>query len=161
MSARSAAPQPFEWTARAMSGNDLDTVARVEREIYDFPWSRGNFADSIAAGYDCWVFERERVFIGYAIVMWIPDEAHLLNLSVAAEHQGRGYGRAMLEWLCANTRGRGARALMLEVRPSNRTARALYDSMRFRQVGVRKRYYPAHGLTREDALVLVKDLDDE
>jgi len=140
---------------------DLDAVMRIEREVYPFPWTPGNFGDSLKAGYDAWVFESARELIGYAVVMWIPDEAHLLNLSVAGALQGRGYGRAMLRWLCADAAGRGARAVMLEVRPSNERARALYASMGFAQIGVRRRYYPAEGDGREDALVLRRLLVDE
>lgn len=140
---------------------DLDAVMRIEREIYPFPWTAGNFGDSLKAGYDAWVFESARELIGYAVIMWIPDEAHLLNLSVAAPLQGRGYGRAMLRWLCTDAAARGARAMMLEVRPSNEKARALYASTGFAQIGVRKRYYPGEGDSREDALVLRRMLVDE
>lgn len=140
---------------------DLDAVMRIEREIYPYPWTAGNFGDSLKAGYDAWVFESARELIGYAVIMWIPDEVHLLNLSVAAPLQGRGYGRAMLRWLCADAAARGARAMMLEVRPSNETARALYASIGFAQIGVRRRYYPAQGDAREDALVLRRRLVDE
>jgi len=149
------------WRARPMHRSDLDAVMRIELEIYPFPWTPGNFGDSLKAGYDAWVFESARELIGYAVLMWIPDEAHLLNISVAQPLQGRGYGRAMLAWLCEEARRRGARAMMLEVRPSNVAARALYASMEFAQIGLRKRYYPAQGDTREDALVLRRMLVDE
>jgi ribosomal-protein-alanine N-acetyltransferase len=156
----SAANLP-RWRVRPMIPADLATVMRIENQVYPFPWSAGNFSDSLKAGYDAWIFETARETIGYAILMWAPDEVHLLNISVAAESQGRGYGRAMLEWLCGDARGRGARALMLEVRPSNEHACALYRSMRFERIGVRKGYYPAHAGAREDALVLRKALTDE
>lgn len=146
---------------RRMNTGDLDTVAAIESDVYEFPWSRGNFADAIQAGYDGWVFEAQSVIIGYAIVMWLPDEVHLLNVSVVRSAQGRGYGRALMHWLMANVAGRGAPAMMLEVRPSNTVARSLYDSLAFRQIGVRRRYYPAALATREDALVLRRMFVDE
>lgn len=161
MSAEPSAASAPRWRVRPMHRADLDAVMRIEREVYPFPWTPGNFGDSLKAGYDAWVFESARELIGYAVVMWIPDEAHLLNLSVAGALQGRGYGRAMLRWLCADAAGRGARAVMLEVRPSNERARALYASMGFAQIGVRRRYYPAEGDAREDALVLRRLLVDE
>ena len=151
--------------ARAMRREDLDAVAAIEQQVYPFPWSRGNFADSLASGYDAWVFEggdgTGPVLLGYAVVMWIPDEAHLLNLSVAASAQGRGLGRAMLDWLMRDAARRGSRGMMLEVRPSNARAIALYRSSGFAQIGVRKRYYPAADGAREDALVLFTRLLDE
>ncbi|MGD9946807.1 MAG: ribosomal protein S18-alanine N-acetyltransferase [Burkholderiaceae bacterium] len=169
--------QPFDSGARALSARgltlgvrpvraeDLDAVAAIEQAIYPFPWSRGNFADSLRAGYDAWLFESTSQdgvrAVGYAIVMWLPDEVHLLNLSVAADVQGRGFGRAMLQWLMADARRRGAPGMLLEVRPSNQRAIALYHSLGFRQIGVRKRYYPSWNHSREDAWVLRREFDDE
>ena len=147
-------PHAHAWRVRPMRAEDLDRVHANERAVYAFPWSRGNFADSLSAGYDAWVFENADGMVGYAIVMWLPDEVHLLNISVDASRQGRGYGRAMLRWLYRNAAGRGARSILLEVRPSNLPARSLYLSEGFEQIGVRRRYYPAPGDAREDALVL-------
>jgi len=144
---------------RPMRRRDLDAVAAIERSIYPFPWTRGNFADSLLAGHDAWVFEIEvedaPELIGYAVVMWLPDEAHLLNLSVAGPMQGRGYGREMLHWLLRDASARGARGMLLEVRPSNAPALALYRSTGFESIGVRRGYYPAEN-GREDAQVLFK-----
>jgi len=88
--------------------------------------------------------------------MWIPDEVHLLNLSVPARLQGRGIGRTVLEWLCGNAVARGARGMLLEVRPSNLPALHLYESSGFARIGVRRRYYPAAEGSREDAWVLFR-----
>lgn len=153
-------PSPI-FDVRRMLGSDLIEVARIERAIYDFPWTQGNFSDALQAGYDGWVFVRNEQLIGYAVVMWLPDEVHLLNVSVAAALQGQGFGRAIMRWLMANVSGRGTPAMMLEVRPSNQVARALYESLEFRQIGLRRRYYPALGNTREDALVLLRRFNHE
>ena len=82
------------------------------------------------------------------------DEAHLLNLTVAPEHQGRGWGGDMLrECLRLAAGDLQANAMLLEVRPSNAAALALYQRAGFRSVGRRRGYYPA-AAGREDALVL-------
>ncbi len=158
------APGP-SLRVRGMRAADLDAVTAIEQAVYPFPWTRGNFADSLKAGYDAWVFETtERMppeVAGYAVVMWIPDEVHLLNLSVAGALQGRGLGRAMLDWLMRDAGRRGARGMMLEVRPSNDRAIALYRGAGFGQIGLRKRYYPAADGAREDAWVLFRNLADE
>ncbi|MEK9721440.1 MAG: ribosomal protein S18-alanine N-acetyltransferase [Quisquiliibacterium sp.] len=133
---------------------DLDTVIQVENAVYRFPWSIGNFRDSLKAEHDAWVVEIDGRLTGYAVLMWLPEEVHLLNLTVSAECQRRGLGRALLGWLIQNTRERGGCSMMLEVRPSNQGARDLYRSFRFVQIGLRKRYYPAPAGAREDALVL-------
>lgn len=137
-----------------MGGADLDRVAAIEQRVYPFPWSRGNFADSLNAGYDAWAFERGDELIGYAIVMWLPDEVHLLNLSVDADHQGKGIGSAMLDWLMADAARRGAASMLLEVRPSNVRAIGLYERKSFMRIGIRRRYYPSFNNTREDAIVM-------
>ena len=143
-----------------MQLDDIDAVVAIERAVYPFPWTAGNFADSVAAGYDAWLFGPRTALIGYAVMMWLPDDVHLLNLSVAAARQRQGWGARMLAWLCSNSALRGAGSMLLEVRPSNVPARRLYDRFGFQQVGVRKRYYPAEGGSREDALVLRKALGD-
>jgi ribosomal-protein-alanine N-acetyltransferase len=67
----------------------------------------------------------------------------------------------MLAWLSACARGRGARGMLLEVRPSNRRALALYESYGFEHIGLRKRYYPSFENRREDACVMFRKFDDE
>lgn len=157
--ARRAGPLPGMWS-RPLTKYDLPHVVAIEQDIYEFPWTAGNFADSMIAGYDCWLFEDEHGELrGYAIVMWIPDEVHLLNLSMARRWQGSGIGRAALAWLCADVRARGAQGMLLEVRPSNLPARTLYESTGFARIGVRRRYYPAAQGAREDAWVLFKRFD--
>lgn len=148
----SALPRP-EPHIRPLAERDLDPVVAIEREIYEFPWSLGNFRDSLAAGYSCWACHGADGLVGYAVMMIGAGEAHLLNLSVAAPCQRRGYGRQLLEHLMGVARSYGARVLFLEVRPSNTAGRALYAAYGFEQVGIRREYYPARG-GREDALLL-------
>ncbi|HMA87471.1 MAG TPA: ribosomal protein S18-alanine N-acetyltransferase [Burkholderiales bacterium] len=132
---------------------DLAEVAAAESEIYTHPWSRGNFADSLRARYQCYTLRRGADLVGYFVLMVAAGEAHLLNLSVAAAHQRRGHGSALLADLMRLARELGARTLFLEVRPSNLGAQALYRRFGFRRIGLRRGYYPAQG-GREDALVL-------
>jgi len=136
-----------------MSASDLDAVLSIENVIYTHPWTLGNFADSLSTGNDCRVLEWSGVMAGYAVLMSAAGEAHLLNLSIAASWQGRGLGRALLHHMIDAARASGAGKIFLEVRASNAAARALYAKSDFREIGVRRGYYPAHG-GREDAVVL-------
>ncbi|MPZ44168.1 MAG: ribosomal-protein-alanine N-acetyltransferase [Betaproteobacteria bacterium] len=136
---------------------DLDRVCEIEQRIYPFPWSRGNFADSLIARYHGTVMACESTLMGYAILTAAAGEAHLLNLSIDAPWQGHGHGRALLLNQIDLARGQGARLLLLEVRPSNTVARALYRDTGFEQITVRRGYYPDHG-GREDALLLALPL---
>ena len=137
---------------RPMAEADLPAVIAIENAVYAFPWTQGNFRDSLAAGYSCWIYLRDDSLIGYGVLMPGPDEAHLLNLSIAADCQGQGYGGLLLLRLCDIARAGGARRIFLEVRPSNPAGLRLYARHGFRQVGFRRGYYPAPG-GREDALI--------
>ncbi|MGP1676948.1 MAG: ribosomal protein S18-alanine N-acetyltransferase [Burkholderiales bacterium] len=138
---------------RKMAEADLPAVMAIENAIYAFPWTPGNFRDSLAAGYHCWIYVRDGETIGYAVLMHASDEAHLLNLSIVAGRQRRGYGSLLLQRVCALARERGACRLFLEVRPSNAAALRLYQRHGFRRIGLRRGYYPAPA-GREDALIL-------
>jgi ribosomal-protein-alanine N-acetyltransferase len=135
-----------------MSAADFPAVMAIETRIYAFPWTQGNFRDSLAAGYNCWVYLRDGELIGYAVLMHASDQAHLLNLSIAANCQRQGCGGLLLQGVCALARGNGARLLFLEVRPSNAAALRLYERHGFQRIGLRRDYYPAPA-GREDALI--------
>jgi ribosomal-protein-alanine N-acetyltransferase len=132
---------------------DLGEVLAIENAIYSHPWTRGNFADSLRAGYQCRTWRGGGELIGYFILLVAAGEAHLLNLSIASAQQRRGHGGLLLNEAMRLAREGGAQQLFLEVRPSNSGGKALYQRYGFRQVAVRPGYYPAHE-GREDALVL-------
>lgn len=140
-----------------MRAQDVPQVVAVENTIYAFPWTAGNFSDSLQAGYTVTLLLNQRnVLLGYFVLMCAVDEMHLLNLSVAQQHQGQGYGTQLLQHIFETSHTVGKQRILLEVRPSNPRAVALYIRSGFTQIGVRKGYYPAHASTREDALVMEK-----
>ena len=104
---------------RPMQKDDLDTIVAIEQVIFPYPWTRGNFMDSLNAGHSCWVMQQDETIVGYAIVMMVLDEAHLLNISVAQAMQGRGLGRLLLEHVMQIGRQYGGLNMFLVVRPSN------------------------------------------
>jgi [ribosomal protein S18]-alanine N-acetyltransferase len=138
---------------------DIDEILDIEFRVYDFPWSRGNFAESMSSGYACWVCRVGGELVGYLVFMMVVDDAHLLNIGVAEKWQGKGFGARLLHHAMLNAGQSGALTLMLEVRPSNAAALALYRNFGFRQIGVRRAYYPAIK-GREDALVLSHPLGE-
>ncbi len=142
-----------------LSHGDIDEMLAVEQRVYAFPWTRGNFVDSIAAGYSVWGCRVAGELIGYFVVMSAVDEAHLLNLSVSEKRQGGGLGAHLLRHAMRAARRAGASVLLLEVRPSNTKALALYQNFGFQQIGVRRGYYAAEA-GREDALVLQHILEE-
>lgn len=142
---------------RAMREADLDAVMAIEQRAYPFPWTRGIFRDCLAAAYPAWVLHAQGLLIGYGVLSLAADEAHVLNVCVAPEWQGRGHGRRLLRSLVGYARDNGAARVFLEVRPSNPHAIALYHAEGFNEIGRRPRYYPAHD-GREDALVMAMEL---
>ena len=138
---------------RPMSYEDLATVMRIEPTIYSHPWTLGNFNDSLNAGHSAWVMERAGELVGYALMMMVLDEAHLLNISVAASFQGQGLGRRLLAQMIDISRRHQAANMFLEVRVSNTPAITLYESMGFCEMGIRRNYYPTKQ-GREDAVLM-------
>lgn len=142
---------------RPMTEADLDAVLAAEAELHPFPWTRGNFTDSLKAGHGLWLATEDERMVAYAVTTQVLDEAHLLNISVLAPGQRQGRGARVMEYLFAHARERGAQRMFLEVRTGNAPALALYRRCGFAQIGRRKGYYPAHA-GREDAIVMARDL---
>jgi len=138
---------------RPMRASDIDRIMEIEPVIYTHPWTRGNFEDSMRVGYSCWVIDCGGVVTGYGVLMIGVREAHLLNLSIAPEWQRRGLGRTLLEHFVRIGRDSDAQQMFLEVRPSNTSARRMYADYGFRDISVRRGYYPAAG-GREDAILM-------
>jgi ribosomal-protein-alanine N-acetyltransferase len=150
----SAVVRPEEERFEPMLASDLNEVAQIERDAYRFPWTLGNFQDSLRAGYCAWTLRApSREIVAYSVVMIALEEAHLLNLSVARAHQRIGYGWRMLDWMAQRSRDHGAHTMLLEVRPSNPAALRLYERYGFQRIGARRGYYPAER-GREDAIVM-------
>jgi ribosomal-protein-alanine N-acetyltransferase len=138
---------------RKMQPSDLNCLILIEREIFLFPWSLGNFADSIKAGYICHVLEQADTLIGYGIMMMSPEEAHILTLGIAARWQKKGWGKKLLQHFILYAKDVNAKSMLLDVRESNHGAAQLYHQMGFQHIATRKGYYPAM-CGREDALVM-------
>ncbi len=138
---------------RAIRDGDIGAVATIEKDVYAFPWSPGNFRDSLLSGYQCWGCWAENQLIGYAIIMVAVEEAHLLNFAIARAWQGRGAGAKFLGFVVEESLRIGCEMLYLEVRPTNVIGRRLYERFGFKQLGLRRDYYPAVS-GREDALFL-------
>ena len=136
-----------------MEAGDLDRVVENETRSYAFPWTRGVFGDCLKSRHECWVAVRERDVIGHGVLSIGANEAHLLNVCVRRDQQGQGLGRQIVVHMLDRAAQRGATVVYLEVRPSNRVAAALYASLGFHEIGLRKDYYPAE-MGSEDARVL-------
>ena len=147
-------PARFEPLALAR----LDALLDVEQHAHPHPWTRGNFIDAMASGYQIQLLMGDEQILGYFVGMQGVDEVHLLNLTVTPAFQRQGWARVLLDALALWAHGQGAQWLWLEVRVSNLRARHIYEANGFRRVGERKRYYPSTTPEREDAVVMSRAL---
>lgn len=138
---------------RDMLWEDVDAVLALEQQVHAHPWTRGMFNDSLANGYICKVYEAACEIVGYAVLMPALDEVHLLDIGIASAWQRKGLGEKLLGEMLALAREVKFRRVILEVRPSNAAANALYRKAGFSEIGVRRGYYPAES-GREDAIVM-------
>ncbi|MBV7481902.1 tRNA (adenosine(37)-N6)-threonylcarbamoyltransferase complex dimerization subunit type 1 TsaB [Bordetella sp. BOR01] len=153
-----AAPAWTQPVLVPMAESDLDEVAALEGAVQAFPWTRGNFADALASGYEARVMRQDGQLMGFCVAMLAPDVAHLLVIAVARLRQRQGLGGLLIDWCEQCARQRGLPAILLEVRPSNHAALAFYERQGFQRIGMRRGYYPAGKGQREDALVMQKTL---
>lgn len=138
----------------------LESVLHIEARAYDHPWTRTHFLDALASGYEAQMLVRDGAVLGYYVAMQGVGEAHLLNITVAPEHQGQGHARTLMAALKRWAMQVAAQRIWLEVRVSNTRAIRLYEGLGFERVNVRKDYYPGLGPAREDALVMYRPLDE-
>lgn len=144
---------------RPMLAVDLDHVASIEQSVQSFPWTRGNFEDGLNAGYGAWVLWLDGRIVGFCMVMFAPDVAHLLVIAVSPARQKQGVGASLLRHCEHEARARGLPAVVLEVRPSNENALDFYRRHGYTQLAIRKDYYPSGYGQREDACIMEKRLD--
>lgn len=140
---------------RAMNVDDVVDVMDIEYKSYDHPWTHGIFEDCLRVGYCSWVMELDGEIIGYGVMSIAAGEAHVLNICIDPDYQGRGLGRKILARLLSLAKDHNVDTVFLEVRISNQVAQMLYESEGFNEIGQRRGYYPAFE-GREDALVYAK-----
>jgi len=138
-----------------MQIDDLAEVMAIENDVYPYPWTRGNFLDSLQSDYEIWtVRDPGGSLAGYLLLMISVDEAHLLNIAVRRDLHGTGVGRLLLDLAVKLARDKSMHSILLEVRPSNDRAVEVYKRYGFAGIGVRRDYYPAGQGAREDAIVM-------
>ena len=143
---------------RGMRSRDVPAVLEIEQVSYGYPWSERIFRDCLRVGYHAWVAtDLDEQVIGYALLSVAVGEAHVLNLCVAPDARGHGVADRLLEALIGQAQAERAERVLLEVRPSNKSARRLYKRRGFERIATRPGYYPAPD-GREDALLLALDL---
>lgn len=101
------------------------------------------------------VAEIEGGVLGFLIAQHIAPEWELESIVVAESARRKGLGKQLLDALLLRARKTKSDAVFLEVRASNASARAFYESAAFEQSGRRKSYYSA---PEEDAILYRRSL---
>ena len=135
-----------------MNESHVTAVAELEKQNFSEPWSENSVRGELGNQLSLWLVavDGEKV-VGYVGSQTVMQEADMMNIAVADSHRRRGIARRLVDELIGQL---DAYQLTLEVRASNAPAIALYETMGFSQVGLRKNYYRK---PREDALILRKE----
>ena len=94
-----------------------------------------------------------RSAVGFGIMRYLEEEAHLVLLAVETAHQRRGIGASLVRWLEAPAEAAGVARIRLEARAENIAARAFYQSLGYSTSEIVAGYYSG----RESAIRLVKE----
>jgi ribosomal-protein-alanine N-acetyltransferase len=139
-----------------LNESQWEKLFSIETASHLKPWSAQQFRDGVALGYECTaMLDSQGVVLAYSVFMRNVDDWELLNITVDSGQRGLGLGRQLLAVGLSAAQTTGTAGVFLELRPSNLSALALYQSQGFTQVGRRKNYYPtANPAQREDAVLM-------
>lgn len=140
---------------RALAANDIPRVLEIERASFTSPWTEGMLAGEVETrfGWSRVGVDAGGAVVGFLIGRCYPDMWHLMDLAVSVEYRRQGIGRRLVSEFLLEADA-SERAVLLEVREGNAEAVALYESLGFTSLSVRRRYYADTG---EDALVMVRE----
>ena len=142
-------------TINPMKEDHVAQVAALERQCFADPWSEGSIASELDNPLSLWlVAEQDGAVCGYVGSQTVLDETDMMNIAVRPDCRRHGIAAALIDELIVRLKERGSHILRLEVRVSNAPAIALYDSLGFTQLGLRKNYYRN---PKENALILGKE----
>ena len=142
-------------TINPMKEDHVAQVAALERQCFADPWSEGSIASELDNPLSLWlVAEQDGAVCGYVGSQTVLDETDMMNIAVHPDCRRHGIAAALIDELIVRLKERGSHILRLEVRVSNAPAIALYDSLGFTQLGLRKNYYRN---PKENALILGKE----
>jgi len=142
---------------RKMVQSDLDSVLEIEKLSYPVPWTRGIFEDCLRVNYPSWVLIKEEKVVAYILFSVGADEAHLLNICVSPAYRQQGFAKTFLMDRIDLLKEKDVQTVFLEVRISSKPAIALYESLGFEQIGIRRQYYK-NLKGKEDALTFKLEL---
>jgi len=145
-----------ELIIEKMGLDDISQILEIEKISFPTPWHSYIFELELKKPRTLQLVSKfgDQV-TGYIISWMMYDEIHILNVAVHPDFRRKGIARRLLSEVMEYFYPRGARSVILEVRMNNKAAQNLYESMGFRTLRIRKKYYTDTG---EDAIVMYLDL---
>lgn len=135
----------------------LEQIYQVECAVFPHPWSKKSiWGDLVSPQTNCYGAEQDGKMVGYCSLSVIADEGTILHLAVLPEFRRQGIGRTLAAHAVFQAKLKGVSYVLLEVRVTNAPARRLYESLDFKKLEIRKRYYQDDG---EDALVMIRRME--
>jgi len=143
------------YKTSGLSGEDLKKISLCEAEHFSDACSCETLHTLAESGAIFTAAFDGDAICGFAYVSVAPFEAELLRIAVSREYRGRGIAKKLLSLLSESAINAGCEDIFLEVRESNASAIALYESCGYVKTGMRKGFYKN---PREDALLYKKSL---
>ncbi len=152
-------PDSATASIRLATRADALPIAEMARDLIEqglgWSWTRERVLRSLRhPDTNAIVAVRDGARVGFGIMKYGDEDAHLLLLAVLPAAARRGVGRAMVGWLEASAHVAGTRRITLEARMRNAAARAFYLRLGYGPREVLPGYYSG----REAGVRMVKEL---
>lgn len=145
--------QANNYIIENFSEHHLDDVMEIEAHANPTPWTKQTFEKILELRSQSFVIILNSQIVGFCIANKVLDECHLQNISVADTMRRQGIGNFMLDILKKRMSLAGIKAVLLEVRKSNKVAQDFYRENGFQELSIRKDYYQTKN-GREDAIIM-------
>lgn len=141
---------------RELKAEDAAAAAEIEYQSFPDPWSQNGILDTVSnPSTVCLLAEKAGKAVGYLFAYRAGDEAEIARIAVAGEQKRQGVGKSLMRTLEEIGKKKQIRRLLLDVRESNREARAFYEKMAFQEDGIRRGFYQD---PPEDAVLMSREL---
>ena len=139
---------------RKMTSQDIDEIMQIEQKCFTLPWSRESYLGELNNNFATYlVCDFEGEIAGYGGIWVVFEDAHITNVAVNPDFRQSGMGTTLMQELEQIARDKKAQQILLEVRPSNKAALAMYRNLGYFPTGLRQNYYSDNG---EDAIIMTK-----
>lgn len=126
---------------RDAAPSDLTAILALERTVSTAAhWSVDQYQRCIEQG-NVIIAEQESRICGFLCTRVVVGEWEIENVVVELDFRRQGIGAALMREVAKRWEASAGTAILLEVRDSNVTARALYEKCGLSQVGRRSAYY--------------------